>query len=192
MTAKPKYKYTLEDYIELEKDSEERWEFFEGEVWSMAGASPNHEKVCVNTSASLLNGLKRSKRTCSVFGSNLRLKVPVYEPYRYPDVTVVCGMPVYENLLGLQMLVNPLLIVEVLSDSTESFDRGHKFIYYKSIPSFKEYLLISQTEVLVTLYTKHDDFNWIRQDFSSLKDIVFLPFTECEIALEDIYYDIEF
>ena len=192
MSAIPKHKYTLEDYIELEKDSEERWEFFEGEVWSMAGASPNHEETVANLITSLNNGLRKNKRDCKVFGSNLRLKVPVYEPYRYPDVTVVCGTPIYENLLGLEMLVNPLLIVEVLSDSTESFDRGHKFIYYKSIPSFKEYLLISQTEVLVTLYTKQDDINWIRQDFNSLTDKVFLPFTNCEIALEDIYYDIEF
>ena len=192
MTAIPKYKYTIEDYIELEKDSEERWEFFAGEVWSMAGASPTHEEISVNLSTAIQNSLRSNNRNCKVFGSNLRLQVPIYEPYRYPDLTVVCGTPIYEDLLGLKMLVNPLLIVEVLSDSTESFDRGNKFIYYKSIPSFKEYLLISQTEVLVTLYTKHDDFNWTRQDFSLLTDKVFLPFTECEIALEDIYYDIEF
>ena len=192
MTAIPKHKYTLEDYIELEKNSEERWEYFEGEVWNMAGASPKHEKITVNLSASVLNNLRKNKRNCSVFGANLRVKVPVYEPYRYPDLTIVCGTPIYENLYGLEMLVNPLLIVEILSDSTESFDRGHKFIYYKSIASFKEYLLISQTEVLVTLYTKQDDINWIRQDFHSLTDKVLLPFTECEIALEDIYYDIEF
>ena len=192
MTAIPKYKYTLEDYIELEKNSEERWEYFEGEVWSMAGASPNHEEITTNLTTAIKNVLRKNNRNCKVFGANLRLKVPVYEPYRYPDATVVCGKPIYEDLLGLKMLVNPLLIVEILSDSTESFDRGHKFIYYKSIASFKEYLLISQTEILVTLYTKQDDINWIRQDFNSLTDKVLLPFTECEIALEDIYYDIEF
>jgi Uma2 family endonuclease len=192
MTAVPKYQYTLEDYIELEKTSEEKWEFFEGNVWNMAGASPKHEKLSVNVSSSLLNSIKKNKRNCSVFGSNLRVKVPVYEPYRYPDVTVICGTPIYEDLYGLKVAVNPLLIVEVLSDSTESFDRGHKFIYYKSISSFKEYLLISQTEILVTLYTKQDNFNWIRQDFNSLTDKVLLPFSECEITLEDIYFDIEF
>ena len=192
MTAIPKYKYTLEDYIELEKNSEERWEYFEGEVWSMAGASPNHEEITTNLTTAIKNVLRKNNRNCKVFGANLRLKVPVYEPYRYPDATVVCGKPIYEDLLGLKMLVNPLLIVEILSDSTESFDRGHKFIYYKSIASFKEYLLISQTEILVTLYTKQDEINWIRKDFNSLTDKVLLPFTECEIALADIYYDIEF
>ena len=192
MTALPKFKYTLEDYIELEKNSEERWEYFEGEVWNMAGASPNHEEITTNLTTAIKNVLRKNNRNCKVFGANLRLKVPVYEPYRYPDATVVCGKPIYEDLLGLKMLVNPLLIVEILSDSTESFDRGHKFIYYKSIASFKEYLLISQTEILVTLYTKQDDINWIRQDFNLLTDKVFLPFTECEIAFEDIYYDIEF
>jgi Uma2 family endonuclease len=191
MTAVPKHQYTLEDYIELEKTSEEKWEYFEGNVWNMAGASPKHEKISVNVSSSLLNCIKTNKRNCSVFGSNLRVKVPVYEPYRYPDITVIFGTPVYEDLFGLKIAVNPLLIVEVLSDSTESFDRGHKFIYYKSIPSFKEYLLISQTEILVTLYTKQDNFRWLRQDFNSLTDKVLLPFSECEIDLEDIYYDIE-
>ncbi len=191
MTAVPKHQYTLQDYIELEKSSEEKWEYFDGNVWNMAGASPKHENISVNVSSSLLNGIKKNKRDCKVFGSNLRVKVPVYEPYRYPDVTVICGTPIYEDLFGLKLAVNPLLIVEVLSDSTESFDRGHKFIYYKSIPSFKEYLLISQTEILVTLYTKQDNFNWIRQDFNLLSDKVLLPFSECEIALEDIYYDIE-
>ena len=190
MPAIPKHKYTLEDYIELEKNSEERWEYFEGEVWSMAGASPNHEEITTNLTAAIKNDLRKNNRNCKVFGANLRLKVPVYEPYRYPDATVVCGTPIYEDLYGLEMLVNPHLIVEILSDSTESFDRGHKFIYYKSIASFKEYLLISQTEILVTLYTKQDEINWIRQDFNSLTDKVLLPFTECEIALADIYYDI--
>jgi Uma2 family endonuclease len=192
MTAVPKHQYNLEDYIELEKTSEEKWEYFDGNVWNMAGASPKHEEVVANCITSLKNGLRKNKRDCKVFGSNLRVKVPVYEPYRYPDVTVICGTPVYEDLFGLELAVNPQLIVEVLSDSTESFDRGHKFIYYKSIPTFKEYLLISQTEILVTLYIKQDNFNWIRQDFNSLTDKVLLPFTECEIALEDIYYDIEF
>jgi Uma2 family endonuclease len=192
MPAVPKHQYTLQDYIELEKTSEEKWEYFDGNVWNMAGASPKHENISVNVSSSLLNGIKKNKRDCKVFGSNLRVKVPVYEPYRYPDVTVICGTPIYEDLFGLKLAVNPLLIVEVLSDSTESFDRGHKFIYYKSIPSFKEYLLISQTEILVTLYTKQDNFNWLRQDFNLLSDKVLLPFSECEIALEDIYYDIEF
>jgi Uma2 family endonuclease len=192
MPAVPKHQYTLQDYIELEKTSEEKWEYFDGNVWNMAGASPKHENISVNVSSSLLNGIKKNKRDCKVFGSNLRVKVPVYEPYRYPDVTVICGTPIYEDLFGLKLAVNPLLLVEVLSDSTESFDRGHKFIYYKSIPSFKEYLLISQTEILVTLYTKQDNFNWLRQDFNLLSDKVLLPFSECEIALEDIYYDIEF
>ena len=122
MTAlkKTQRKYTLEEYAEFEKNSEEKLEFYDGDVWSMAGASPNHETIVVNLSAELRSNLRG--RGCRVFSSNLKVKVPIYPPYRYPDVTALCGQPIYENFYGLEVLVNPSLIVEVLSPSTESFD----------------------------------------------------------------------
>lgn len=185
-----KHQYTLKEYAELEKSSEERLEFYDGNVWSMAGASPNHEKVVGNTITALNIALR--KRGCSVFGSNLRVKVPVYEPYRYPDVTALCGEPVYEEFYGLQMLVNPALIVEVLSDSTKSFDLNEKFTYYKSIESFTEYLLIEQDRPHVILYTKQSADAWLHREFGSLDDKIFLSSLDCEISLADIYENIEF
>ena len=117
MTAllKKDVEYTLEEYIKLEKSSEERFEFFDGNVWAMAGASPEHEIIVGNTITSLNVGLRG--RGCRVFSSNLQVKVPIYLPYRYPDLTALCGQPIYETLLGLKVLTNPTIIVEVLSGS---------------------------------------------------------------------------
>ena len=187
---KQQHKYTLEEYIELEKNSEEKFEFWDGNVWSMAGASPEHEIIVVNVCSELRNNLRG--RDCKVFSSNLKVKVPVYLPYRYPDLTALCRKPIYEELGGLQILVNPTLIVEVLSKSTEAFDLNDKFTYYKSIESFTEYLLISQDRPHVILYTKRDEKVWLHQEFNSLDEMIFLTSLNCELALSEIYYNIEF
>nr|HQU86940.1 Uma2 family endonuclease [Pyrinomonadaceae bacterium] len=163
-----KNNYTLEEYAELEKSSEERLEYFEGNVWSMAGASPNHEEISANLITELKNKLRG--RGCGVYGPNLRVKVPIYPPYRYPDITAVCGEKVFEDFHGLEVLVNPSLVVEILSPSTEKFDQGDKFTYYKSIESLQEYLLISQDKPHVVLYTKQTAEAWLHREFNSLND----------------------
>lgn len=192
MTAllKKDAEYTLEEYIELEKSSEEKFEYYDGAVWSMAGASAKHEEISVNLSTALKNALRG--RGCRVFGSNLRVKVPIYPPYRYPDLVALCNNPIFENLLGLEVLTNPSLIVEVLSPSTEAFDLNDKFTYYKSIESFTEYLLISQDRPHVVLYTKQAENVWLQREYNALTDTVYLTSLECEIYLADIYENIEF
>lgn len=182
--------YSLEEYAELEKSSEERLEYFDGNVWSMAGASAKHEEIVANTITELKNKLRG--RNCRVFGSNLRVKVPIYSPYRYPDVTALCEQPVYENFYGLEVLVNPALIVEILSPSTEAFDRSDKFTYYKSIESFTEYLLISQNRPHVALLTKRDEKVWLHREYNSLDESIYLSSLDCEISVAEIYLDIEF
>ena len=182
--------YTLEEYAELEKNSEERLEFFEGNVWSMAGASPNHESIVINLSAELRNKLRG--RGCKIYGSNLRVKVPIYQPYRYPDVTAISGERAFENFHGLEVLVNPSLIVEVLSPSTEAFDLNEKFTYYKSIESLTEYMLVAQEFPHVTLYTKQTTEVWLHREYNSTEDKVYLSSLDCEISLAEIYLDIEF
>ncbi len=185
-----KHYYSVEEYAELEKSSEERLEYFDGNVWSMAGASPTHEEIVINIATELKNKLRG--KNCRVFGSNLRVKVPVYKPYRYPDVTALCEQPIFEDFYGLEVLVNPALIVEVLSPSTEAFDVGDKFTYYKSIDSFTEYLLISQIRPHVVLYTKRDEKVWLHQEYNSLDEIVYLSSLDCEISVAEIYSGIEF
>lgn len=183
-------KYSLEEYVEMEVASEERLEFYDGYVWSMAGASPGHETIVVNMSTALTNQLRG--RSCRTFSSNLRLKVPEYPPYRYPDLSALCGEPIYEEIEGLQMLVNPNLIVEVLSKSTAEFDRGDKFTYYKSIESFTEYLLISQDRPNVIHYIKQDEKTWLQREYNDIEETFYLESLDCEISLEDIYLNIKF
>lgn len=185
-----KSNYTLEEYAELEKTTEERLEYFEGNVWSMAGASPNHEEISANLITTLKNALRG--RGCRVFGPNLRVKVPSYPPYRYPDLSALCGDIQSEDFFGLEVLVNPSLIVEILSPSTEAFDLNLKFTYYKSIESFNEYLLITQDRPHVILYTKQDNNIWIQREFNSLDDKLFLSSMDCQLSLTDIYENIEF
>ncbi|CAN5652906.1 hypothetical protein BH24ACI2_BH24ACI2_00080 [soil metagenome] len=148
MTALPKHKYSLKEYFEIERNSEEKLEYWDGNIWSMAGASPQHERIVVNIGGHLRELFRG--RGCSVFGSNLKAKVPDYPPYRYPDLSVYYGEGVYETMDGLEVLTNPQMLVEVLSPSTETFDRGDKFSYYKSIPSFTEYLLVAANRPFIT------------------------------------------
>ncbi|HEX8289955.1 MAG TPA: Uma2 family endonuclease [Pyrinomonadaceae bacterium] len=149
MTAQPKREYSLQEYFEIGKNSEEKYEYWDGNISNMTGASPEHERIVVNIAGHLREVLRG--RGCSVFGSNLKVKVPAYSPYRYPDLSVYCGESIYETMGGLEVLTNPQMIVEVLSPSTEAFDRGEKFTYYKSIESFTEYLLVTVNRPHVTL-----------------------------------------
>lgn len=189
MTAQPKHKYTLEEYFEIERNSEEKYEYFDGNVWCMAGASPAHERVVSNVIFHLRTILSRN---CSVFGSNLKVKVPAYSPYRYPDLSVYCGEGIYEKMDGLDVLTNPQMLIEVLSPSTEAFDRGDKFLYYKSISSFVEYLLISATHPFVTQFIKVNENEWTQRDAVGLDGKLFLETFQVEVLLSEIYLDVEF
>ncbi|MCD9186556.1 MAG: Uma2 family endonuclease [Pyrinomonadaceae bacterium] len=182
--------YSLEEYIELEKSSEEKFEFWDGNVWSMAGASPSHNRIVRN----LLTEIDAQLRIkgCESFPSDMRIKVPAYPPYRYPDLTALCGEAEFENLSGQDLLVNPQLIVEVLSESTEAFDRGDKFSYYKSIKSFTEYLLVAQHRPHVSQFIKHGDGFWINLEFNDLTEIVELKSVPCKLSLSDIYRNVSF
>ena len=189
MPALPKRIYSLEEYFEIERGSEEKFEYWDGNVWSMAGASPEHERVVSNMIFHLRTILGRS---CSVFGSNLKVKVPTYSPYRYPDLSVYCGQGIYETMDGLDVLTNPQMLIEVLSPSTEAFDRGDKFSYYKSIESFTEYLLIAVNRPHVTQFIKRSENEWIQREASGLDGKLFSPAFEVEILLSEIYLDVTF
>lgn len=190
MTALPKRKYSLQEYFEIERNSEERFEYWDGNIRSMAGASPAHERIVVNIGAHLRELLRG--RGCSVFGSNLKVKVPVYPPYRYPDLSVYCGEGIFETMDGLEVLTNPQMLVEILSPSTEAFDRSDKFSYYKSIPSFTEYLLIAANRPFVTQFIKQNENEWIQREANGLDGKLFLPAFEVEILLSEVYLDVEF
>ncbi len=190
MSTQSAHRYTLEEYFALELASEEKHEFWDGGVWCMSGASLAHNQIVRNIGTALDTQLR--ERGCQTFPSDLRIKVPDYPPYRYPDLTALCGEPLIEQIGGLDTLVNPSLIVEVLSPSTEAFDRGDKFTYYKSIPSFSEYLLVAQHRPHVTQLARGENGVWTYAEYNQLTDAVQCASIPCRLDLREIYRDVVF
>lgn len=192
MTAIPvsSRKYTLEEYLELDKNSEEKYEYFNGEVFAMAGGSPNHARLGFDIGTLFSQKLKG--RNCEAFNSDMRVKVPVALPYRYPDLSVVCGKPVFEELNGQEMLVNPILIVEVLSPSTAAYDLKDKFTAYQSIDSFQEYLIVSQDRPHVIQHIRQSKGRWLRIDIEGLDAEMALEFVNVTLSLNEIYERVKF
>jgi len=191
MSALPKPIYTLEEYLELEQSTGEiRYEFYDGEVWAMAGASNEHDRIQSNIHFYLRLKLRGHK--CRAFLADMRVKVPAFPPYRYPDLSALCGEEKFEFIGKQQMLLNPSLIVEILSPSTEAFDRGSKFTYYKSIESFSEYLLVSTERPNVAQFIKQTDNSWKYLEFNDSDEKVKIESIECEIEMGEIYEDVVF
>ena len=141
MSTVPKNFITLEEYLHREQAAEFRSEYFRGEMFAVAGASANHNLIVLNAGASLRDQLK--KKPCRVYSSDLKLRIEATGLYSYSDLSVVCGEPQLESNGG-DVLLNPVVLVEVLSDSTEAYDRGKKFEHYRTIPSLKHYVLVAQ------------------------------------------------
>lgn len=190
VVANPKKRYTLEEYFELERKSEERFEFFGGEVFCMSGVSREHDQIESN-----LNFYLRAKlrgRTCRAFLANMRLKVPSAPPYRYADLSALCGEAKFEEIGGVDALVNPSLVVEVLSPSTEAYDRGDKFTHYKSIPGFSEYLLVAQHRPHVTHFAKQPEGSWTYNEYNDLEAVLKLSSLGCELGMAEVYENVAF
>lgn len=190
ISALPIPKLTIEEYIELDKQSDERYEYFNGKIFAMAGGSPEHARISGNVFASLLQKLRGS--TCEPFNSEIRLKVPAAPPYRYPDASVVCGPPLFEELQGVKLLVNPVLLIEVLSTTTASYDMGEKFTEYQSIESFREYLVISQMRAHVMRYFRQANGLWVRHDILGRDSDMLLESLQLTLPLSEIYERVEF
>lgn len=190
MTALPKQHYTLEEYLELDANAEARLEYWDGEIFDMSGVSEQHNEIEVNLIARLSPQLR--SKGCRLFAANVRIKVPSMPPYRYGDTSALCGQAKFEKIGGVDVLTNPQLIIEVLSASTEAYDRGHKFLHYKSILSFTEYLLIAQQRPHVSQFIKEADNRWVQHEFKDLNDVIKLASLDCELALSDIYANVSF
>jgi Uma2 family endonuclease len=190
MTAQPERKYTLEEYFELERSSEEKWEYWDGRVFCMSGASLAHNQITTNIITEAR--LQLRQRGCRVFGGDMRVKVPAYPLYRYPDVSALCGKPEIERAGGLDLLTNPALLAEVLSPSTEASDRGDKFTYYKSIPTFSEYLLVAQHRPHVAQFIRGEGGIWTFVEYNDTTEVVRCSSVPCELPLAEIYRDVDF
>lgn len=186
--ALPKTYVREEDYLEMERASETKHEYYNGEVFEMAGASRKHTIITMNTGASLHAQLR--KRPCTVHQSDLRVKIPATRFYTYPDVVVVCGEALFDDRYE-DILLNPTLIAEVLSPSTEAYDRGEKFRLYRTSASLQEYLLISQEKVYIEHFQRDGDA-WRLQDADALEAVITLSSIGCTLALADVYEKVRF
>ena len=185
--ALPRY-ISPEEYLRMERKSQERHEYYRGEVFAMSGASREHNLIAQNTSRSLGNQL--DDRPCEVYQSDMRVKVSPTGLYTYPDVVVVCGEPQFEDA-ELDTLLNPTVIIEVLSESTEKYDRSKKFQHYRNVASLQEYVLIAQDEVHVEQFTKQGE-QWVYADASKPDDVFTLPSIGCTLALSAVYKKVTF
>ena len=179
---------TPEEYLTWERKSDTKHEYLSGEIIAMSGASYQHTLLTMNISGELYIQLKDT--ACTVHTNDMRVRTSPETSYFYPDIVVVCGEPRFEDNV-FDTLLNPVVLVEVLSPSTERYDRGEKFDYYQQLTSLQEYILVSQDEVRVERYRRQGT-EWQPTEFRSLEDVLSLPSINCELPLRDIYSRVEF
>ncbi len=185
MSAIPSPKtYTAEEYLALERSSlESKCEFVDGQIFAMTGASREHNLIAVNIAGELRNQLKG--RPCEAYLNDMRVKAAKAKGYYYPDIAVVCGQPTFEDG-QMDTLLNPAVLVEILSPSTEAYDRGDKFAAYRKIESLREYLLVAQDKPRIERYVRQGDA-WVLTEISGLDGAVGLETIGCVLALREVY-----
>ncbi len=184
-------KISFSEYLELEEKAEAKHEYHDGFVWAMAGGSPNHNNICGNLYSSLSSVLRGKEGNCRPFMSDLKVYIESVNRGVYPDAMVVCdGLEFHGK--RKDVITNPKLIVEVLSPSTAAFDRGAKFRFYKSLPSFREYILVHQDQPFVEGYYWEDREHWRIAHAIGLEENIYVHSIDAEISLKDIYAFIEF
>lgn len=184
MAVEPQLLLTPAEYLALERQGERKHEYAAGERIAMVGASFRHNLIQTSVVASLYSQL--GNRPCAVLPSDMRVKIEPLGIYTYPDITVVCGEPQLEDD-ERDTLLNPTVIVEILSPSTERYDRGRKFQRYRLIPSFREYVLIAQDAYTIDHYIRQADNTWNLSTSDRLDDTIALPSIGCTLALADVY-----
>ncbi len=189
MSAIPKTKMTPQEYLEFERKSDEKHEYLDGEVFAMAGAKRQHNVIAWNFSGELRQRLKG--KNCEGYTNDMRVFVPETGLYTYPDLVVVCGEPNFQDEM-FDTLLNPVLIVEVLSETTENYDRGKKFQHYRSIESLREYVLVSTDEARIEKFQKTGDGFWFLSEAIGIKSEMQLFSIESSVSLTEIYDKISF
>jgi Uma2 family endonuclease len=189
MTTQTITRVTPDEYLAAERLSDYRSEYLDGGVYPMTGASANHSRIVLNIGRELLNQL--GDRPCDVFPIDMKVRLPDSRKFFYPDLVVVCGELQYHDDRK-DIITNPDLVVEVLSPSTEAFDRGAKFEAYRTIESLKEYVLVSQDRPLVEQFVRNGDGKWTFAGAAGLEGSIALPSIECTLSLSAVYKRVEF
>jgi Uma2 family endonuclease len=181
--------YTPEQYLEFERNAEERHEYLDGLIYLMSGGSPKHSSICVNTIIDL--GLQLRRKPCQIFEANMKVGAETSSQFSYPDASVVCGEAKFHDK-HQDILINPTVIIEVLSPSTELFDRGKKFARYQRIESFTDYVLIAQDEPRVEHFARQTNDTWVLTVATGLKSRIKLSSIACMLKLSEVYDRIQF
>jgi Uma2 family endonuclease len=189
MPSRAEARVTPEEYLALERASPYKSEYFDGELFAMTGASRRHNLISLNIGAELRAPLH--DRPCEVYTNDMRVKVSSSGLYTYPDVVVVCEEPVFEDTAG-DTLLNPILLVEVLSKSTADYDRGSKFEHYRTLVSLQEYLLVAQEKPHLMHYVRQSDLTWLLEETHESTGSVHLPSIRCDLALSEVYAKVHF
>ncbi|MBI2568898.1 MAG: Uma2 family endonuclease [Candidatus Schekmanbacteria bacterium] len=179
---------TTEEYLALERTAEYKSEYLAGDIFAMADASERHASIVANLMYILVGQLK--ERPCKAYANDLRLKVNPAGLYTYPDILVVCGTPHFADEQH-DTLLNPVVLIEVLSESTEAYDRGKKFDHYRTLPSVSDYLLVSQDQHKIEHFVRQPDNRWLFAAYTTLDDVVEIASIACALLLRDVYDETE-
>jgi Uma2 family endonuclease len=189
MTTRPDIRLTPEEYLRVERAAEWKSEFIDGEMYAMAGASPRHVLITTNVSGELRDRLRDTP--CTVYSADLRVATDRLRHYTYPDVVVACE-PLQFVDEHQDTITNPVLIAEVLSESTEKYDRGAKFERYRAVPTLAEYLLVSQERVHIELYTRQPDGGWVLREWNEPSAEIDLASLRCRLKVAEVYAKVTF
>jgi Uma2 family endonuclease len=186
-----KSKFTAEEYLELERAAGYKSEYYKGEIFAMAGASPRHNEIFSNVFTSLGSGLKGSR--CKPYGSDMRTHIPQNTLYTYPDISIYCK-DLTQHVIGDKedIFIEPRVIIEILSPSTKNYDRGDKFKLYRDIPSLKEYILVDSEAISIETFRLNKSGHWELEEYKKAEDILVLQTLQLELSLQEIYDGMSF
>ncbi len=188
MSSQAKVYYRPDEYLALERKAVDKSEYFDGEIFAMTGASRRHNLVTGNVFAALHAQLK--KRPCEIYPSDMRVKVSPTGLYTYPDLVIVCGEPLFDDEQR-DTLLNPTALVEVLSKSTASYDRGEKFEHYRKLTSLDEYLVIAQNKYHIEQYVRQPDNQWLLSETDDPQKTIHLSSIQCDVVVAEMYDKVE-
>ena len=184
---KPKH-ISIEEYLAAEELADFKSEYYAGEIFAMAGGTINHNQIIINLC--IILGIAFKKRDFRVFSENVKLYIPVFDTFTYPDVLVIKGQPPYWNNRR-DIIDNANVIIEVLSDSTKDYDRSEKFDIYRSVPDFQDYILISQDKVHIEHFSKQSPKQWLLTEYGDLNEVLTIVQLDYSLTLADIYDKVE-
>lgn len=188
MQPQPLIRLTADQYLFAERQSDTKNEYFDGEIFAMAGASREHNQISANLVRVLGNQLL--DKPCSVYSSDMKVRIEKARKYTYPDLVVACQTERFEDE-HRDVLLNPVVILEILSDSTEAYDRGRKFLHYQLLDSLAVYLLVSQDTPRIEVFTRRQDGTWLYAEFHGLDAVVEIESIGCNLRLGDVYRKVD-